>query len=129
MGLVTMGRSSSKVILVYVIGVLGFIILYNTPFSVPCIFLLIVGWPCPGCGLTRALVMVSRLNFVGAFRMNIIALPLFLGGAVYFVCAVVEAVTHKPALDKFNSVLAKKWVIAAAVILTVASWGYNIVSM
>ena len=120
-----MVRSSYKIILVYVIGVLGVIILSNTPFSL-CVFLRITGLPCPGCGLTRAIILVSRLDFLGAVRMNVIALPLFVGGAVYFVCAVVEAVTYRPALHRFNSIMARKWVIAVAVILMAVSWAYNI---
>ena len=123
-----MVSTSKKVIIAYGIGVLGFIILINTPFSVPCVFKLIFGLPCPGCGLFRALVLVTRLDIVGAARMNIIALPLFIGGAAYFVCAVIEATTHKPAISRFNAIMAKKWVIASAALLMVTSWVYNLVS-
>jgi len=117
---------SKKVIIVCIAGVLGLFIFRNTPISIPCIFKLVFNIPCPGCGLTRAFILISRLEFADAFRMNILAIPLFLGGAAYFVCAVVEAFTGKEAIQAFNSVLSKKWVIAVAAFMMAASWYYNI---
>ena len=58
--------------------------------------------------------------------MNILALPLLVGGAVYFFCAVVEVITHRPVLQRFNAIMAKKWVIVGAIILVIVSWVYNV---
>lgn len=35
-----------------------------------CLFRNITGWECPGCGMTRALVSLSRLDVVGAWHYN-----------------------------------------------------------
>ena len=35
-----------------------------------CVFLYFLGIPCPGCGMTRALRAVLRLDFAGAFAYN-----------------------------------------------------------
>lgn len=39
-------------------------------FGIPCIFHLITGWQCPGCGATRMLLSLLRLDWKGAFHYN-----------------------------------------------------------
>lgn len=39
-------------------------------FGVPCLFHKITGLWCTGCGVTRMLICLSKLDFVGAFRSN-----------------------------------------------------------
>jgi len=117
---------AKKIIWVYGIGILVFVISVNTPFSIPCLWKLATGIPCPGCGLTRAFVLVSRLDFVGAAGINILALPLLTGAIMYFMCALIEITVNKPALRRFNSMLEKKWVIAIAITLMALSWHCNI---
>lgn len=39
-------------------------------FGIPCIFQKITGWYCPGCGITRMLFSMVRLDFYQAFRYN-----------------------------------------------------------
>ena len=121
-----------KVAVFFPIGILIFLTLVYVPnihFAIPCFFLRITGIPCPGCGLTRAFAAISRFDLVEAIRANILFLPLTLGGAAYFICALVEVFSGKPAIARFNSILSKKWIIALAVILTALSWIYNIIRM
>jgi len=118
--------NAKKVLAVYVIGVLGILIILNTPIVIPCIFLMITGIPCPACGITRAFILLTQFEFINAFRMNILAIPLAIGAGIYFVCTLVDVFYKKNALQKFNSVLANKWVIVAAVLLMLTSWGYNL---
>jgi len=46
----------------------------KTGFFPPCMFRLITGLTCPGCGSTRALHQILHGHFVAAFELN----PLFL---------------------------------------------------
>lgn len=39
-------------------------------FRVPCLFKLVFGIPCPGCGITRAYISLFRLDFTQAFAYN-----------------------------------------------------------
>lgn len=39
-------------------------------FGVPCLFHKITGLWCTGCGVTRMVIRLSKLDFVGAFRSN-----------------------------------------------------------
>ena len=52
------------------VGVLYYIWIINTGICIPCIFRLITGYKCPGCGVTTMIVSLSRLNFKGAFIAN-----------------------------------------------------------
>ena len=54
--------------------------------GIPCLFRLLTGWKCPGCGVTRMLLSLSRLDFREAFRANpfvLCTLPLVLFEVLY----------------------------------------------
>ena len=55
-----------------------------------CAFREMTGWPCPGCGLTRAADRISHLNFAGAWDAN----PLGTIAAVGFLVAIVLSALH-----------------------------------
>ena len=98
----------------------------NTPVFIPCLVRLLIDIPCPGCGLTRAFAMASRFDILGAITMNLLFLPIALGGAAYFAGAVLDVFTGKHVVNWLNKFLSKKWIIALAVVLTGVSWGYNV---
>lgn len=41
-----------------------------TGLAVPCLFWLLTGWKCPGCGVTRMCVALLRLDVRTAFESN-----------------------------------------------------------
>ncbi|MBP3284384.1 MAG: DUF2752 domain-containing protein [Clostridia bacterium] len=45
-------------------------ILTQTLFGTVCPFLILMGFPCPGCGLTRATFCLFTGNFAGAIELN-----------------------------------------------------------
>jgi len=54
---------------------------YFKIIDIPCLFLKITHFYCPGCGITRAIRSLLSLNFYQAFRYNnliIILIPVFL---------------------------------------------------
>jgi len=112
---------------IYVLGVLVLILITNTSFSIPCIWKLLFGMPCSGCGLTRAFILASQLKFFEAVTMNILFLPLAIGTAAYFMCVLIDTFFDKKAVIGFNLILSKKWFFVFAVILTGLSWYYNII--
>lgn len=64
---------------------------------------------------------------MGAATMSLLFLPLAIGGAVYFVCALTDLFTARNAVMRFNYALRKKWVGIVACVFILVSWGYNIV--
>jgi hypothetical protein len=55
---------------------------YSTTGPVMCPFALLLGLPCPGCGMTRALGHASHGHFAQAFEFNAIW-PLILGYLIF----------------------------------------------
>ena len=39
-------------------------------FGIPCIFHLVTGLQCPGCGISRMFMSLAKLDFVAAFKYN-----------------------------------------------------------
>ena len=42
----------------------------KTGVGIPCLFHLITGLNCPGCGVTRMLISIFRFDFTNAFQAN-----------------------------------------------------------
>lgn len=64
---------------------ISFIFLYVYNIGVPCIFKMIVGFPCLSCGLTRAFKCLLSFNIIGAIKYNILSIPL----AIYFIMTLI----------------------------------------
>ena len=47
-------------------------------FNIGCFFKNKLNFNCPGCGLTRAFIAIFNLDFINAFKYNIISIPLFM---------------------------------------------------
>ena len=74
----------TKIILSLIVILLctSFFFLYTKiNILIPCVFYELTGLYCPGCGITRCLIAIIKLEFVQAFRYNMLAfilLPLFI---------------------------------------------------
>jgi len=70
-------RSSVVVIWALLIAGATYLFIFEpgkTGFFPPCMFRLITGFTCPGCGSTRAVHQILHGHFIAAFELN----PLFL---------------------------------------------------
>lgn len=54
----------------------------RTGKGVPCLFHLVTGLQCPGCGVSRMLLCLLRLDFSGAWEANPVILCLLLPGGI-----------------------------------------------
>lgn len=57
-----------------------------TGLYIPCMFRLVTGWKCPGCGISHMLVHMLRFEFAAAFAENpfsFVLLPLLLCYGIY----------------------------------------------
>ena len=57
--------------LVFLTLFISYYLLYSyTSIGIPCIFKLITGYDCPGCGITRCLFSLVKLNIKEAYNFN-----------------------------------------------------------
>ncbi len=60
-----------------VTGIIIYVLFFTTTdIGIPCIFHLITGMQCPGCGMTHALSSVVQGNFTEAFQYNALSLTI-----------------------------------------------------
>ncbi len=61
-------------------GILYLILVLLTPIRIPCMFNLVTGLSCPGCGISRFCVELAHLRIASAVRQNLavaILLPIW----------------------------------------------------
>ncbi len=89
-----------------------------TGWGLPCVFYLVSGLYCPGCGVTRMCMALLRLDFVGAFRANMLIMALLPVGAFFgFRRWLIYVKSGRTDMD-----LPEKITVFVAFILTVAFW-------
>lgn len=76
----------------------------------------ITGWPCPGCGTTRAVLLLLRGEFVAAMKMNPLSVSL----------AVILPLWMLLFRGRIWSRGAKAAFLVLAIIGVLANWGYVI---
>ena len=61
-----------------------FVLIAAVYFYIGCPIRFFTGISCPGCGMTRAVLDLCRLDFVSAFEMHPLVILLPLAAAIYF---------------------------------------------
>lgn len=73
-----------KHILIFSIGFLYYLWVVITNIYIPCIFKLITGLKCPGCGITHMIISLCRFDFLTAFKSNeLLFITLPIAGIIY----------------------------------------------
>jgi len=57
-------------LILLVLGVLYYCFFRVTGIGIPCLFRLITGFKCPGCGISTMLIRITELDLAGAFAAN-----------------------------------------------------------
>ncbi|MCR5311586.1 MAG: DUF2752 domain-containing protein [Lachnospiraceae bacterium] len=65
---------SKKIAILLLAGVIYAIWCNLTGLGIPCVFRLLLGLKCPGCGMTHAAVAMTHLDIAGAFSYNKLSL-------------------------------------------------------
>lgn len=66
---------------IFFLGIISLVLNY---FNIRiCPFYNLFKIPCPGCGLTRAMIALMHLDFKGSIEENILGIPLVLGLFLY----------------------------------------------
>lgn len=116
-------KNRTKNFLILFILSLFLIFVMNVP--VTCIFKYVTGISCPACGMTRAFISILHLNFIDAFLLNILSIPLFLFITISIIIIIIEMFQNKfNYIPKLIEFLGKYWYII--IILLVLSFGWNL---
>lgn len=63
-------KTALKYGIILLIGILYLVFILLTELKVPCFIYELTGLRCPGCGITRMIVSLARLDFTAAFGYN-----------------------------------------------------------
>ena len=63
-------KSKINILIGLIMGFIYYLIVRLTGITIPCLLFDITGLYCPGCGITRAAMALSRLEFYQSFRYN-----------------------------------------------------------
>lgn len=94
----------------------------------PCGFLVVTGFPCPGCGLTTAFTNMVRFNVVGAAHANPFGIPLFLTTVSMIPIALFGTIRGTHVMDTLERFQADKIAILLAT-TSVTVWVVRVATM
>lgn len=81
-----LGKLLGKTGILLGIGIAYMFFVALTGWGIPCVFHLLTGKYCPGCGISRMFMALARLDIVLAARYNLLVLCLLPFGIVLAIC-------------------------------------------
>lgn len=115
-------KNRIKNVLILLILILFLLFVLNIP--VTCIFKSVTGISYPACGMTRAFISILHLNFLNAFLLNILSIPLFIFICISVIIMIIEIFRNKfNYIPKLLNFLGKYWYIF--IILLIISFIWN----
>ena len=100
-------RVLKKYLIVLGAGILYFVFTSVTKIGIPCPFYYITGLQCPGCGISRMMLALARLDFTQALQYNpfiFLTLPILL--FIIFYSDYLYIKTGNGSLGKWNFLMA-----------------------
>lgn len=98
---------------VLIIGIVYFVLITLTDVGIPCIFRLITGLYCPGCGITTMFLRLARLDFIGAFHANAAVLCL----SPFWIIYGIVKIFFSPKWTENNSIAEKVLIWSSLILL------------
>ena len=108
-------KKITKYIIIFIIALSYLIIGNKFKIYIPCLFHEVTHLYCPGCGITRMLFSIIKLDFYQAFRYNMLLFILFPFGSFLIIENYYSlAINKTPLYKKINS---KVWIILIIILL------------
>lgn len=77
------------------------------------------GISCFGCGMTRGFISILNLDFITAFKYNVLSVPLFISIALYFICFLIDIIFDKDYIYLIEKQLSKKYMYLIYIIILI----------
>ena len=90
---------------------------------IPCIFHTVTGLKCPGCGMTRAFVSLSRLDFTGALGYNALSVTVIPVLAVFLICQEIRFIKTGVRLSKNKKIRIFEIILLAIMVAVTMLYG------
>lgn len=90
---------------------------------IPCIFHTVTGLKCPGCGMTRAFVSLSRLDFTGALGYNALSVTVIPILTVFLICQEIRFIKTGVRLSKNKKIRIFEIVLLAIMVAVTMLYG------
>jgi len=99
----------------------------NHQHTTVCVFKLVTGIPCPGCGMGRATLEIIKGHFGSSFMYNILCIPFTLAIIISLIWLIIDLFHRKETFFPFiNSKISLPYKILLFSFIT-ASWVINII--
>jgi hypothetical protein len=103
---------------------------YENSTITPCLIKNITGIPCPSCGITRSLMLISKGQFLDSLMLNPLGYLLGFMAIIFPIWVIVDLFRKRVGFYKFfqkiEVLLRKKYVAIPAIIFIVLIWIRNI---
>ena len=103
-------------LVIMALGICYLIFYRVTDIGIPCVFKLVTGYKCPGCGMTHAIAEITKGNIKRAVEYNPLSVSVL---PVYLIYRAYRYVKDKS--DEF-----KNWEVVLLVIVLLITVGYGI---
>lgn len=104
-----------KKIINFIILIFGSLFCYlaiSTKVNLDCILKKFTSIRCPGCGLTRAFRCILKLDFINAFKYNILSIPIFICILISIISLIYDIISNKnTCINLFNKIASKYYII------------------
>ena len=104
----------NKIIILIILVLIALISIFVHPF-IPCLFHEITGLYCPGCGVTRMIISILKLDLYQAFRYNpllFILFPVFIILFINYIYCLIKIKT--PLYKKVNNSV---WILLIIILI------------
>ena len=112
-------QRAALLIIFPLICVLGFTYIYYGHRGMLCLFYESTGYYCPGCGSGRAVWSLLHGDWKGAFRHNLLLLPLGIPAAVVFLHEYIRLVFPG---TRLKPIFVPQWLATGCVVLVFLFW-------
>ena len=85
----------------------------------------ILGISCFGCGITRGIISILRLDFRSAIYSHILSIPIFIGIVIYALLCITDIIFERNDLERISRKCGRKYMFVLYLIILILSLFIN----